>query len=150
MSVNGPAFLWFFAIIGLQSPGSVPLRLHYGPEKTTLTGHLHSSWRYGPPGFGETPKTDPKVPFVFIELDRAADVFPNPGISSDDPDAQAEKSVRKIQLWCMDNPNCKIVLSKLTACPVTITGQLHHQSAPLEFYRVNMDVDDIRVTHCAQ
>jgi hypothetical protein len=76
MSASLSAFLWIFVFVGLQTAGSTQLVLHYGPYKTTLTGHLHSSWRYGPPGFGETPKTDPKVPFVFIELDKAADENP--------------------------------------------------------------------------
>jgi hypothetical protein len=77
---------------GLQGAGSAPVMLHYGLPKTTLMGHLHSSWQYGPPGFGETPKPDPKVSFVYIALDQPIEVSPNAGVAKDDPDADVEKS----------------------------------------------------------
>lgn len=135
---------------GLQKGTSTPVILHYASPKTTLTGHLHSSWQYGPPGFGETPKTDPKVHFVYIALDEPTEIFPNAGIAKDDPDADIEKDVRKVRLWCFDHPICKVVLNTPSTCPVTLVGQLHHGVAPLDFYDVTMDVEDIQVGRCAK
>jgi len=137
-------------LAGLQSVGSAPLMMHYGPPKTTLTGHLHSSWQYGPPGFGETPKTDPKVSFVYIALDQPIEVSPNADVVKDDPDADVEKNVRKIRLWCFERPNCKVLFHTPSTCPVTLVGQLHHGVAPLDFYDVTMDVEDIQVGRCAK
>jgi len=143
--------LWLVvAFAGLPSAGAAPVTLHYGTPKTTLTGHLHSSWQYGPPGFGETPKTDPKVSFVYITLDQPIEVSPNAGVGSDDPDADTEKNVRKVRLWCFERPSCKLLLHTPTTCSVTLVGQLHHAVAPLDFYDVTMDVEDVQVGRCTK
>jgi hypothetical protein len=134
----------------LQNAGTTAATLHYGLPKTTLTGHLHSSWQYGPPGFGETPKTDPKVSFVYIALGQPVEVSPNAGVANDDPDADIEKNVRKVRLWCFEHPSCKILLHTPSTCSVTIEGQLHHGVAPLDFYDVTMDVEDIQVGRCTK
>lgn len=135
-------------LAGLQSVALPTTVLHYGTPNTTLTGHLRRSWEYGPPGFGETPKTDPKVFFVYVALDRPIEVSPRVGVSKDDPDAQTEKNVRKIRLWCFKRPGCKLLLHTHATCSVTLTGQLHHGVAPLDFYDVTMDVEDVQVGRC--
>jgi hypothetical protein len=133
---------------GLQNVSPASVSLHYGAHNTALTGHLHSSWEYGPPGFGETPKTDPKVSFMYLALDQPITVSPNDGIPTDDPDAQTEKNVRKVRLWCFERPNCKLLLHTPSKCPVTLVGHLHHSVAPLDFYKVTMDIEDIRPGVC--
>ncbi|MEG9436912.1 hypothetical protein JAO29_12150 [Edaphobacter sp. HDX4] len=138
------------AMLAGLSARSAPAMLHYGTPKTTLTGHLHASWQYGPPGFGETPKTDPKVSFVYIALDQSIEVSPNAGVPDDDPDAQIEKNVPRIRLWCFERPDCQLLLHTPSTCSVTLVGQLHHGVAPLDFYDVTMDVEDIQIGRCAR
>lgn len=115
-----------------------------------MHGRLASSWRYGPPGFGETPKTDPKVRFVFLRLDDPINVGPNPTVSKDDPDIEAHSNIKVIRLWCMDNPGCEVVLKHISRCPFSVSGKLHAEVAPLDFLPVTMDVREIRVEHCAK
>jgi len=131
----------------LQDSAAVPKEIKYGSE-TKLHGRLASSWRYGPPGFGETPKTDPKVRFVFLKLDAPVNVVPDQAVSKDDPDIEPQRGVETVRLWCMESLRCEAVEKKLPRCPVWVSGKLHAEIAPLDFLPVTMDVSDVRVEDC--
>src|SRR5260370_19055860 len=48
---------------------------HYGPEKVTLTGSVVYRTFYGPPNYGENPKTDSRETQDILLLDFAVDVI---------------------------------------------------------------------------
>jgi hypothetical protein len=68
--------------------------LHYGPEKVTLIGKLVSRTFYGPPNYGENPKTDSKESQYVLLLDSPIDVVG----SKDDLLTETEREVRRITL----------------------------------------------------
>src|SRR5260370_41839008 len=63
----------------LQTVASQPAArrrvLHYEPEKVTLKGKVVSRTFYGPPNYGENPKTDSRESQYILILDSAVYVF---------------------------------------------------------------------------
>src|SRR5277367_5490677 len=125
-----------------------PWTFHYGPEITTLDGHLETHWEYGPPGFGETPKTDPHFKILVLRLDHPIDVLPPKDVEPDGNDEE-KKGIQRVQLWCADGvKGCTANLKTLTRCAIRVKGTLHVQIAPMEFYPLNMDVSDMETLDC--
>ena len=82
--------------LSLLAPASSPAQrrqLHYEPERVTLTGKLVYRTFYGPPNYGEDPKTDSRETQPVLILDSAVDV--NTG---NDPADETERSVGRITL----------------------------------------------------
>ena len=57
--------------------------LSYEPAVVELRGKLTTKWFYGPPNFGENPKTDAKEEFFILILSKAINVRGNTDIESD-------------------------------------------------------------------
>lgn len=71
-----------------------PRVLHYEPEKVTLTGRVVSRTFYGPPNYGENPRTDSKESQYILLLDSPVDVVG----SKDDLLTQTERGVTRVTL----------------------------------------------------
>ncbi|WP_158786507.1 hypothetical protein [Granulicella sp. L46] len=149
MPIFSRTVFFLSAVCALQGSPATSREIKYGSE-VTMHGRLVSSWRFGPPGFGETPKTDPKVRFVFLQLNDPVNVGPAQAVPKDDSDIEAHNNVKVIRLWCMDNVECEAVVKHLPVCPVSVSGKLHAEVAPLDFLPVTMDVDEVKVEHCAK
>ncbi|QHS50333.1 hypothetical protein [Edaphobacter sp. 12200R-103] len=124
--------------------------VQYGTSGTHLAGHIRMTWQYGPPGFGETPRTDPKVKFAYLLLAKPIVVVPAANSTGNNPDSETVKNVRKIRLWCFEKPECKELFHIASDCVVTVEGQLHHGIAPLDFYDITMDIEKMTAGNCSQ
>jgi hypothetical protein len=88
---------------------------------------------------------------MYIELERPIVVQPSLHVTSDDPDANPERNVRRVRLWCFNDEGCEeAALKRLKRCSITVLGKLHHGVAPLDFLDVTMDVTEFHAVHCAK
>ncbi len=71
--------------------------LHYEPETVELEGKLVIQSKYGPPNFGEDPKTDQKVRIPVLVLKTPVNVLPIEG-KDDGINTEPVYRVRQIQL----------------------------------------------------
>ncbi len=67
-------WLWVISILLLlscnKSSSSPQTRwLAYEPSIVELSGQLSSTDKYGPPNYGESPETDPKIKILLLKLD---------------------------------------------------------------------------------
>jgi len=67
---------------------------------TTVIGSLRSKVVFGPPGFGETPKTDSKVRVFYVQLQTP--LTPAQLHLSPTGGAEPKSSYSEVQLWCGD------------------------------------------------
>ena len=124
------ALLWATAL----SAQAQRKQVHYGPEKVALTGRVVSRTFYGPPGYGENPKTDSRESQYILLLDRPIDVLGS-------PDDEAERGVKQITL----------VVSDFKATPVrpwlhqrvVIEGTLFHAITGHHHTRVLIEVSTV-------
>src|SRR5260370_35171792 len=63
---------------GLETSAQDNQWVSYGPTVVQLKGRLVVERRYGPPGFGENPKTDAKMRVLILVLFKPAGVPGNP------------------------------------------------------------------------
>jgi hypothetical protein len=71
--------------------------LSYEPAVVTLTGKITRHLEYGPPGFGESPATDAKEIYWYLDLDSAICTATTAGDQST-PEGQGEENIRKLQI----------------------------------------------------
>jgi len=71
--------------------------LTYEPTVVELRGKLITKWYYGPPNYGENPKTDSRELLPFLVLDRPVNVRGNPDPDSW-PDQVSVEHVRTMEL----------------------------------------------------
>src|SRR5688572_33007249 len=81
-----------FACVG---PAHAQRFLSYEPEVVELDGQLVVQWKYGPPNFGEQPKTDQKVRVPVLLLSQRVVVT---GDQEDGKNSQTASNVREVQL----------------------------------------------------
>jgi len=128
---------------------ATPAEARYWPETTAIEGHLETHWEYGPPGFGETPKKDSHFKILVMRVDRPINVVPPRDAPKDSNDIDPKKDIRRVQLFCSDGVSgCDENLKQLTSCQVRVTGELHAQLEPMDFYPVNMDVRRMEKLNC--
>ena len=87
------------ACAAVSYPNSVRAQrsLHYQPETVELEGKLVIQSKYGPPNFGEDPKTDQKVRIPVLVLKTPVNVLPIEG-TDDGINTEPVYRVRQIQL----------------------------------------------------
>lgn len=90
---------------------------HYGPEVVHLSGVVVLEVHYGPPNFGENPKTDTKGKYPILVLDKPITVIGDP---NDEIDRTTYENVKRIQLARV-NPALAIPVGR----PVTVEGTLY-------------------------
>jgi uncharacterized protein DUF4431 len=94
--------------------------LHYAPEKVTLKGTLVFRTFYGPPNYGENPRTDSKETQSILLLDDAFAVVGD----KQDPFNETERGVSRVTL-VFSNPIPHSVRYYLKR-RVTVEGTLFH------------------------
>jgi hypothetical protein len=112
--------------------------LHYWPEKVTLTGRLVYRTFYGPPNYGENPKTDSKETQSILLLDSAIDVI----AVKQDALSETERGVKRVTL----------VFGESTPHPVrfylkrrvTVEGTLFHAHTGHHHTKILIDVASIK------
>jgi len=110
-------------------------QLHYEPEKVTLTGRLVYRTFYGPPNYGENPKTDSRETQPILILDAPVDVIASQYDS-------AERGVKRVTLVVMDfkaNP-----VSPRLGMRVIVEGTLFHANTGHHHTKVLMTVSSIK------
>ncbi|HEV8588103.1 MAG TPA: DUF4431 domain-containing protein [Pyrinomonadaceae bacterium] len=111
-------------------------QFHYEPEKVTLTGRVVLRTFFGPPDYGENPKTDTKEHNYILILDSLVDVI---GTNSEN---ETERKVRQVTLVISD-PNANQIRPFLSK-RVKVEGTLFHAITGHHHTRVLMTVSSIR------
>ena len=108
-------------------------KLHYEPETVTLTGRVIHRTFYGPPNYGEYPKSDTREKQVILILDSAVDVIANGNDAFD----HTELKVRDVTLVLHR------ATGNLSGKRVVVEGTLFHAHTGHHHTRVLMDVQTI-------
>ena len=109
---------------------------HYAPRSVALPGKLTEVRNYGPPNYGENPKTDARVKVLVLKLARPLSVC---GDSTSDINTESEKNVREVQLVMSDTSAKHLVGRAIVA-----TGTLFHSHTGHHYTKILMDVSEIR------
>src|SRR5260370_29724887 len=126
--------LAFACVAALPVAGQLRV-LHYEPEKVTLTGRVVYRTFYGPPGYGENPKTDSRETQDILLLDSPVDVI---ATGNDPLTDQTERRVTRITL-VIDHS-----IKRLIGKRVIIEGTLVHAHTGHHHTKVLMDVSSIK------
>lgn len=124
-----------FLYIASYSVEAQRRQLNYEPQKVTLTGKLVYRTFYGPPGYGESPKTDSRETQPILILDSPVDVIASQYDS-------AERGVKLVTLVVMDfkaNP-----VRPLLGTRVKVEGTLFHAITGHHHTKVLMTVSYIK------
>lgn len=110
----------------------------YGPTVSVITGTITKESFYGPPGYGEYPKTDKREEFYMLVLDKPVNVIYK-GEVTDENDDYTHKGVSKIQLLPADN----IDLTNYKEKKVRLTGTFFWGHTGHHHTDVLMDVEKL-------
>jgi hypothetical protein len=111
--------------------------LSYEPAIVELEGKLTIEWKYGPPNFGENPKTDTKVRVPVLVLAKPVNVH---GDQENFPFDVEVKGIRRIQLLVF---NLKVPYKQFTGRRVVVAGSLLHAFTGGHYTDVLMNVHSI-------
>lgn len=126
-------FLVAFACAGLAHAQRF---LSYEPEVVELDGQLVVQSKYGPPNYGEQPKTDQKVGVPVLLLRDRVSVL---GDQGDGYNSQTVHGVRQIQLAFDGSTSHKALIGK----QVVVTGSLFHAHTGHHYTDVVLKVQSI-------
>ena len=116
---------------------------HYFPAKTVLHGTLQKQQRFGPPGFGETPKHDARISIYVLQLDQSIRVQAAAGADAKQTaDLDNFSHQRSIQLFFKSKEGTEA--PGLIGHAVTVSGALGEAVAPGQYTPVTMDVDTLQ------
>ena len=111
--------------------------LHYEPETVELDGKLVIQSKFGPPNYGEDPKTDEKVRVPVLMLPYQVSMFP----TADGDNTNPVYSIRQIQLAFVDKTmNYKNLIGK----NVVVTGTLFKAQTGHHYTEVVLTVGSIK------
>lgn len=141
MRISRRIIITFFVLIlllcGLAGTAQEKDWVSYQPAVVELKGTLRTRLYYGPPNYGENPKTDTKEALPILILSKPVNVRGNP-----DPkagfDRESAKDIRKIQL-VLTLPH-----KELIGKTVLVKGTLFHAFTGHHHTDVLMDVSDIK------
>ena len=127
----------FCAISHLTAVAQERQWLSYEPATVALEGRLIFETKYGPPNFGENPKTDKRVKVPIVILTKAINVRGTPG---DALNATTVQGARRIQLVFTDPAkNYKPLAGK----DIVVKGTLFHAHTGGHYTDVVMSVQSI-------
>ncbi|HEX7334337.1 MAG TPA: DUF4431 domain-containing protein [Pyrinomonadaceae bacterium] len=127
-----------FLLSGLEVAAQQKNRwLPYEPATVELEGRLTVQSKYGPPNYGENPRTDAKVKVPVLVLLTPVNIRGTPG---DATNAKSVRGVRRIQLILL---NIKTPYKEFTGKIVVVKGTLFHAHSGHHYTRVVMDVSSI-------
>lgn len=112
--------------------------LSYGPALVELEGKLTIESRYGPPNFGENPKTDAKVSVAVLALTRPVNVYEG---QQDFPFNVEVRGIRRIQLLLFD---FKGPYNQLIGKRVVVAGSVVHAHTGGHYTQVVMEVGSFK------
>jgi len=118
-----------------KSINSQRLNYYYEPEISVLSGILRSQWFYGPPNYGETPKTDKKETCYILILDSPIDVLSG----EKDEFNKTERSITDIQLVILDYAPFHPYLNQR----IEVSGKLFHSETGHHHTKVLME--DVKI-----
>ncbi len=118
------------AIFGAGT-AAASVAMEYEPHKVVLRGRLATKTFFGPPGYGENPKTDSKEEEFILALDEPVDVIGN---ASDPINSETVKDVKEVTVVLLpargQGPQEQQValheLSALVGKHVIVHGSLFH------------------------
>lgn len=112
--------------------------LLYAPTVVDLKGKLTIKTFFGPPNFGENPKTDTKDRCWILSLPKPINVLAK---TDDDPTVgPSEENVREVQL-ILPEPHWELIGKN-----ITVSGPLLHGHSGYHHLDVLMDVQSIRLS----
>jgi hypothetical protein len=112
-------------------------RLSYEPASVELHGRLTVELKYGPPNFGENPKTDKRVKVPIVVLTKAINIRGTPGAVHN---AMPVAGARRIQLVFTDPaPDYKSLVGR----DIVVKGTLFHAETGGHYTHVVMSVQSI-------
>jgi len=111
---------------------------HYEPETVELVGRLVIQSKFGPPNYGETPKTDKKVRVPVLVLQTPISVLANEG---DDYNSKPVSNAKQIQLAF---PASGITYKDLIGKDVVVSGTLFHAHTAHHYTDVVLTVRSIK------
>ena len=94
--------------------------LSYEPQTVELDGRLVIQSKFGPPNYGEEPKTDQKVRIPVLVLSYVVSVRPS---QEDGPNSEPAYRIKQIQLAFNDSGT---TYKNLIGKKVVVTGTLFH------------------------
>jgi Domain of unknown function (DUF4431) len=130
------AAVLLLAPAGLASTTEVEW-LEFHPSVVTLTGRFELVLRFGPPNYGEDPKTDLKIEVPMLLLTDPIRVRGRPG---DEINSESVEDVRMVQLILPSQVNRYELIDQ----EVLVRGELTHATQGPEFTAVIMDVNQIK------
>ena len=113
--------------------------LPYEPATIELQGRVIVQWKYGPPNYGENPKTDRKVRVPILLLSKPVNVRGNP---QDELNSESVEGIRRIQL---DFFNLKTSYNQFNGKKVVVTGTLIHAITGHDYTKAVMNLQSIKV-----
>ena len=142
------AFRLYYAILVLTifastsySQKSKPLWLNYYPSLVTLNGTPVKKWAYGPPGFGENPKTDMIEHYLVLKLNRPVNVQADTSDTTGLDDV-TETDVKEIELRGGDSTSWAALIS-LIGKEVSVKGWLFHGATGNDHTNILMNFREI-------
>lgn len=122
---------------GFQTVGQDRHWLSYD-SAIELEGKITEEWKYGPPNFGENPKTDAKVRVAVLILSKPVSVRGKP---QDPINTESVEGIRRIQLHVFD---LKTPLKQFIGRRVVVNGTLFHAHTGGHYTDVVMDIRSIK------
>jgi hypothetical protein len=150
MLFNRSASILFLAVfcihayVGTCSAQAKRRVLKYEPSNVTLTGRPVSRTFYGPPGYGEDPKTDSRESQYILILDPPVDVAGDPN----EPMYAPERRVTRVTLVVFDFKAHPV--KPLLGHRVEVRGTLYHAHTGHHHTRVLIQVTSIKKLGKAQ
>lgn len=130
-------FLLLSLLLLIARPTCAEEICHFEPTVVELTGKLITKVFYGPPGYGENPKTDSKEKVAILQLTKPINVV----AEKNDQFNETRNGVKEVQLINIK----KIKLSTYLQRKVKLTGKLtsavtghHHTDMLIEIDSIEM------------
>ena len=124
---------------GFETAGQDKHWLPYEPAIIELRGRVIVERRYGPPNYGENPKSDVRVRVPILVLSKPVNVRGNP---QDELNSESVEGIRRIQL---DFFNLKTPYNQFIGKRVMVTGTLRHAITGHDYTKVVMNLQSIKV-----
>jgi hypothetical protein len=131
------AVMVFVSLVGIATARADTV-LHYEPATVTLTGTVRLEQHFGPPNFGENPRTDQRVQVAILVLDAPVDVEGNRVAPGQPPlDTTTYRRVQRVQLIGAN-------AATLNGRHVSASGKLFEKIAAGQYTDVLLQVEGLR------
>lgn len=133
LALGMAVMIWATVAVGADQEAAW---LEFGPAVVSLTGRFELVLRFGPPNYGEDPKTDMKIQVPMLWLAEPIRVRGRPG---DEIDGEPVEGIRVLQLHLPIDIERNALLGE----EVVVRGELTHAMQGPEFTPVVMRVQEI-------